>query len=185
MDRYIGLDAHASSCTVGPSGRRLHWHLGSPGHSPPSQECRSAWPDGRILWDQPVGQDRIQEAWGPRERKRRAGFVRSWRPLRPFFRAHRPPFLDVETHRIVSLDVRGGWWTHRSPQLTERPAGLHLPGGRDPAPNHSVIAGAGLRPPRFTASSGNTSRPTSPWPTRPIPWATACRIMSRRSSGAT
>ena len=27
MDRYIGLDAHASSCTVatvGPSGRRLH-----------------------------------------------------------------------------------------------------------------------------------------------------------------
>ena len=27
MDRYIGLDAHASSCTVatiGPSGKRLH-----------------------------------------------------------------------------------------------------------------------------------------------------------------
>ena len=30
MDRYIGLDTHASSCTlriVGPSGRRLGSHL--------------------------------------------------------------------------------------------------------------------------------------------------------------
>ncbi len=33
MDRYIGLDAHASSCTVatiGPSGKRLHSRVVGP-----------------------------------------------------------------------------------------------------------------------------------------------------------
>ena len=103
----------------------------------------------------------------------------------PIFLPQPSAILDVETERLAPLDARGRRWPHRPVPLNEKPGGPRRHPGLRPAPMPSPIAGAGPRPPRCTGSSGNTWRRTSPWPMRPIPWATGYRITWKRSSGAT
>ena len=93
--------------------------------------------------------------------------------------------LDVETERLAPLDARGRRWPHRPVPLNKKPGGPHHRPDRRPAPTPSPTGAADPRPRRSTASFGNTWRPTSPWPTVPIPWATGCPRMSRTSSEVT
>ncbi len=96
MDRYIGLDAHASSCTVatvGPSGRRLHSQVvetnagalirvlrGIPGHPasvPGGRDPRELAVRGALA---PRGGDRGGGGAGePGPEERQAGRLRSGR----------------------------------------------------------------------------------------------------------
>ncbi len=73
-------------------------------------------------------------------------------------------------------------WPCRA-RLRSGPSRLPAPGPATPTPNPTGADAP--RPPFSTASSRNTSRPTWPWPTRPIPWATAFRVSWRTSSEAT
>lgn len=93
--------------------------------------------------------------------------------------------LDVETLQLSPLDSGGRQWPHRPGLFTEKPVGLHHHPGHRPAPMPSPTGGGAPRLLRFTASSGSTWRPTSPWPTSPTPRATAYRITWKRSSGPT
>ena len=90
--------------------------------------------------------------------------------------------LDVETIPLPPLDTGGRRCRFRPTLLAGRPGGPHHHPGHRPAPMPSPIAGAAPKPPPCIASSGNTWRPTSPWPMSPM--GTACRITWRRSSGA-
>jgi len=130
------------------------------------------WPGGheRIPWE------------AARQRARCVGRTSSAPPSIP------PPrpiaLLHVETQRLAPLGAGDCRWTHRPTPHTGRPGGPnHRPNPR-PAPEPSPIVGTAPRPPRCIGSSGSTWRPTSPWPTRPIPWATVCRITWKRSLGA-
>ncbi len=102
------------------------------------------------------------------------------RPLPPFTYPQPSVLLDVETLHLAPLDAGGRWCRFRPTLHAGRPGGpLHRPGHRL-APMPSPIVGAGPRPPRCTASSGNTWRPTWRWPMSPTPWATGCRITWKR-----
>ena len=97
---------------------------------------------------------------------------------------HRSAVFGVVTYPTVPLDAGGRWCRFRPNLLAGRSGGPHHQPGHRPAPTPSPIAGAAPRPRRSTASSGNTWRPTSPWPMSPTLWATAYRITWKRSSAA-
>ena len=101
----------------------------------------------------------------------------------PILPPQRSAVLDVETPRPTPLDAGGRWCRFSPTLLAGRPGGPHNRPDHRPASLPSPIAGGVPRPRRPTASSGSAWRPTWPWPMRPTPWAMACRIMSRRSSG--
>lgn len=91
-------------------------------------------------------------------------------PPRPF------ALLDAQAQRLTPIDPMGCRWPQRPVPLPARLGGPSHYSGHRRAPIRSPIAGTGLRAPPCTASSGNTWRPIPRGPTRPIPWATPCRI---------
>ena len=93
--------------------------------------------------------------------------------------------LDVETLHPAPLDMPGRRWPPRLSSARGRPGGRLPLRPSPPAPRPSPT-GVGIPRTRpYTASSGNTSRPTWPRPRKQAPWAMGCPRMSRPSSGVT
>jgi hypothetical protein len=122
MDRYMGLDAHASSCTlavVGPSGRRLR-----------SQVVETS---ARALIEE------VRAVAGRRHLCLEEGTLSGWLYARPLcHRVFTPPTYAIATPENRAASRTGG-----------RPIGVvHYPGHRSARPNAAQCGSArqGFRP---------------------------------------